>query len=278
MRVAIGVTGWFVLLLLGMPAAVDARVAAPDPCRGAHMEPVLTPINRAEPKIRQPEEMPDYRALLAQTPLPSRIPNMAERLQSPDDKARYALLPELFAKSALDGVEQLIRGMMRRDPYSLLQHQAVQRLSLCWRKIEQDELPPGYFYHAGLFPPGQAAAPEQLARLRAALDNPQACRCGDAGLGAVAQALALVGDKTDGPRLQALGSCRNDYVRLSAAYALYNQGEDAAAAVIVRALAADANADGYYRQQALVLLQQADSSHPVRPPADCAALTRRAGE
>lgn len=265
-------------LIGGYSTPVAARMMAPDPCRGYHMEPVLNPINTAEQKLRLPEELPDYGALLAQTSLQSRIPNIAARLQSADDKVRYTLLPELFAKSGLDGVMPLIRGMMRRDPYSLLQHQAVQRLSLCWQKIEQDELPPGYFYHAGLFPPGHTGAAQQLARLRAALDNPQACRCGAAELGSVAQALALVGDKEDAPRLQALGQCRNDYVRLSAAYALYNHGAHGTAAMILRALAADTPAGNYYGQQAQLLLQKADSNHPVQPPADCAALTRRSGE
>jgi hypothetical protein len=275
MRRHSGLTACLVVLLLGVSAAADARVATPDPCRGYRMEPVLTPINTSEQKIRLPAELPDYGAWLAQTPLQSRIPNIAARIESPDDKTRYALLPDLFAQSALDGVESLIRGMMRRDPYSLLQHQAVQRLSLCWQQIEKDELPSGYFYHAGLFPPGQAGAAEQLARLRAALDNPQACRCGDAGLGVVAHALALVGDKDDVPRLQALGQCQNDYVRLSAAYALYNHGAEQAAATILQNMANRPEADSYYRQQARVLLQKSDKTHPVQPPADCAALQGR---
>lgn len=265
-RAALGL----IVTFAAIPAA--ARVAAPDPCRGYHMEPVLSPVNTAEPKIRLPKELPDYGALLAQTPLQSRIPHIAERLQSPDDKVRYTLLPELFEKSALDGVEPLLRGMMTRDPSSLLQHQATQRLSLCWRKLDQDAVPPGYYYHAGLFTPGQAGAAAQLARLRASLDNPQACRCGDATLGHVAQALALVGDASDAPRLQALGQCRNDYVKLSAAYALYNHGADTAAAALLQQVAADPKADSYYGHKAQALLHKADSAHPVQPPADCLQL------
>ncbi len=261
------------VVLIGMlsfaPLAA-ARMMAPDPCRGFKMEPVLVPINSAEQKIRGPKVIPDYGALLAQTPLQSRIPDIAARLRSPDDKTRYGLLPVLFEQSGLDGVEPLIRGMMQRDPYSLLQHQAVQRLSLCWRKLEKSELPSGYFYHAGLFPPGQSGMAEQLARLRASLENTQACQCGDAELGRVAHALALVGDKDDVPRLQVLGQCKNDYVRFSAAYALYNHGAESAAAEILRAVAADSKTDGYYQHQAQALLQGVDSEHLVRPPASCA--------
>ncbi len=259
-----------VSLMGGYATPVAARMMAPDPCRGFKMESVLAPINTTQQKVRVPKELPDYGALLAQTPLQSRIPNIAARLQSPDDKTRYALLPVLFEQSALDGVELLIRGMMRHDPYSLLQHQATQRLSLCWRKLAKDALPEGYFYHAGLFPPGQAGAAGQLGRLRASLDIKQACQCGDAQLGGVAHALALVGDKEDVPRLQALGQCKNDYVRLSAAYALYNHGADGAAAEILRAVAADPKADSYYQQRAQSLLQGTDHAYPVRPPASCA--------
>ena len=38
-------------------------------------------------------------------------------------------------------------------------------------------------------------------------------------------------------RSPSVGQCKNDYVRLSAAYALYNHGADGAAAEILRAIA-----------------------------------------